>query len=762
MTRVLIIAVVQWFWCTNMLYAQNVELIGKVTDEHSHRPVELANVYLAKTTCLAYSKQDGMYRLSGVKPGNYELCVSCIGYITFKQQIELTDHSKQINIQLRASIEELSPIVITGTGTNHTVDNAPVQTDIISGEAIRNASGRSIEEIITGISASLDSQSSSMGSTIKINGLGEDYVMILVNGKRLTGSIGGRFDLTRISPEDIKQIEVVKGASSTLYGSDAIAGVINIITNKSKHKLSLTNSTRVGAYSEWRQLNALLFSRDKLSGKTSFSRSQTDGWQLSNMEFNSSWDSNHDLDYLELTYDKPVNKKHSYTIKQLLTYDFNTKLSVDAELSWYEKTLYFPFKGNMYNYYYNNTSVSVSGKYKLHKDDYIDFSAEYGNYLYYTEYPYKYNEQYYTADGVLSVTYYPGDRFKNSEQANINFSAKGVFHLNDNNTLSLGSEVVGDQLESKYRLLQDEVEAYTYAVFGQDEFKLHNNISIVGGVRFIYHRMFGFMATPKVSGMLKSGKFTNRINYAYGFKSPTLKELYYYYESNRMGTYTLYLGNEDLKPQKSRYYSASTQYKNKKFNSELALYINQINDMIDYEVIDTEYEYAIKGIEETKKRYNINEAQLLGFDWSFNYKPFTSLNVGGGYSYVDAENKTANIRLDGTSEHSATFKAAWNRNWNNYALNINVSGVYKSDKYYYEEDEDNEDKIYADPYQLWKLTTRHTLNKFQKIAIDLLAGMDNIFDYVDDRPYGSHYGTLNPGRTYFVGLNIKFTAVEKN
>ncbi len=79
------------------------------------------------------------------------------------------------------------------------------------------------------------------------------------------------------------------------------------------------------------------------------------------MKYNHKWEKNHDLPYLVRTYDKPVNKSRGYTLTQNFEYDANKKLSLNADLSWYEKTLCFPFKGRMHNYYYNNRSASLGG-----------------------------------------------------------------------------------------------------------------------------------------------------------------------------------------------------------------------------------------------------------------------------------------------------------------------------------------------------------------------------------------------------------------
>ncbi len=756
MNRIFVIAILQL--CIRcIVYGQAYTLTGQILDASSHESVPYASIYLDSVFLSSVSDDSGYYNFDKIQPGVYNLCISHLGYQKTCRQIIITDNPVISDFELSPLADTLSPIVVTGTGTPYRLEDVPVQTEIITSNTLQKISGRGIEDIISNIDPSLDFTSSSMGTSIKINGLGEDYVLILINGKRLTGKIGGYYDLSRIDPEDVEQIEIIKGAASTLYGSDAIGGVINIITKKSQNIIKAVNNTRVGAYGDLRQFNSLSFQKKKFSSKTSFNYKKTDGWQLSDMEYNSKWESNHDLPYLVTTYDMPVNKNWAYTISQNINFNPTKKISLYTDFSWYEKTLYFPFKGNNYNYYYNDINAAVGGSYKLKNKNYIDFSISFGDFNYYTEYPNKYNVTYYTADDVVKVTYYPGDRFKNSEQINLISQIKGVFKIKEKNILSVGTETYTDNLESKYRLTKDQVMATTWAFYVQDEFKLSEKIDFVGGVRLNYHDKFGFMATPKLSAMYKLTPFTFRFNYASGYKSPTLKELYYYYESNRMGTYRLYLGNEDLKPETSQYFSFSSEYKFKTFKTSLTTYLNRIYNMIDYEIIETSWDNERRGIEETKMRYNIADARNIGVDWLFNINLYKQLSFTGGYSYVDARNITQNIRLNGVSEHSARFKTSWKKSWDKYLLNLTLSGEYKSDKFYLE---DEDEQSYADPYQLWVLTSTHKFKYIHCCNLTLTAGVDNIFNYVDDRPYGSHYGTLNPGRTFFIGINIDFEKVK--
>lgn len=745
-----------------LVTAQSVVLKGKVFNKESAQVVDFANVYIDSINIVASSDQFGQYKFTKLRKGECTLYVTHLGYEKYTRQIILKNGENTFDIALIPKSETISPIVVTGTGTTYHLDNVPVQTEIITQKDIAEVGDQSVEEVLSSISSSLDFTLSSMGTNLKINGLGNDYVLILVDGKRLTGGVSGYMDLSRLNPDDIKQIEIVKGASSTLYGSDAIAGVINIITKKSLNKLNVTNNTSLQNYGRIKQLTTFSFQGDKLAGKTFFNYQHTDGWQLNHMKFNTAWEDNHDLPYLIETYYRPVNESKAYTVNQDFDYQINKKLKVYISGSWYEKALFLPFKAQMHNYYYNNRGVSAGGNLDINENSKINFSVDYNNYLYYTEYPYKYNESYIVDGSVLRLTYYPGDRFKNSDETTLIAQAKSVFKFSDNQKLSVGTEFLREMLEAQYRLTIDDASADTYSMYFQDEIEATDNLSYVAGGRVIYYDKTGMTYTPKLSAMYNLILFTFRVTYANGFKSPTLKELYYYYESDRMGMHRLYLGNEDLKPQKSHYFSVSADYKNKSISAGISVYLNRVNNMIDYKIISADEFSQLTGdtlsynrkneIDEFKWRYNINEAQTVGVDCHWGMKLFRQIKLNLGYSFVDAKNLTQNIRLNGTSAHSVTAKASWTKKWNQYQLNANLSGVYKSDKFYLEE---NQTRACAKPYHLLKITTNHTFNHFKNCDITAVLGIDNLLNFIDDSPYGSHYATLTPGRSYLFGLNIK-------
>ena len=176
------------------------------------------------------------------------------------------------------AVEQLDDVVITATGTPHTLKNVPVQTEIISRKQIEQLGAASFEDILSQLSAGFDFNAGDMGSQMTLNGLGNNYILIMIDGKRLNGDNGGENDLGRIDPHNIDHIEIVKGAGSALYGSDAMAGVINIITRKHDDQaLYLENTTRGGSYMDLRQHNSIGFSIGKFTSLTTFQLQHTDG-----------------------------------------------------------------------------------------------------------------------------------------------------------------------------------------------------------------------------------------------------------------------------------------------------------------------------------------------------------------------------------------------------------------------------------------------------------------------------------------------------
>ncbi|MEO1272510.1 MAG: TonB-dependent receptor plug domain-containing protein, partial [Myxococcota bacterium] len=136
-------------------------------------------------------------------------------------------------------------IVVTGSRTEKRLADTPVATEVITREEMIQAGAENVAEVLQE-KAGVQINRSFAGATVQMQGLGSEYVLVLVDGQRVNGRIGGAVDMERFTVENIERIEIVRGASSALYGADALGGVINIITRKADQPFRVEANAKVG------------------------------------------------------------------------------------------------------------------------------------------------------------------------------------------------------------------------------------------------------------------------------------------------------------------------------------------------------------------------------------------------------------------------------------------------------------------------------------------------------------------------------------
>lgn len=670
--------------------------------------------------------------------------------------------------------DSLQEVVVTGTGTQHLLKNAPVQTEVITSKMLRNYSGQSLQDILAGLTASFAFSDDDMGSQMQLNGLGNDYILVLIDGKRIHGDVGGQNDLSLIDPQNIEKIEIVKGASSALYGSDAIAGVVNVITKKHNEGLLFENTTRGGSYGDLRQHNGLGIAIGKFKSYTNFQLQHSDGWQNTATE-----DPSKTEFLITDSRNMTVNRHTNWQVSERLTYEPIKNLELYAEGSTYWKRIYrpsgkYPIDMKFYDLEYRNQSLAAGGIWKLNKADQVTLDMNWDRHAYY----YIYTAEWAMGDGLDQhgnfTTYYPyfrDDEVLQSDQRRVMAHLKGIFSLPYNNRLSGGLEWRYDYLEAPMRVDGGVARDNTEAAYVQDEFSYAISpkvaMNITGGLRLNQNMQFGFRLTPKISGMLSIGENIRlRATWSQGFKTPTPKEQNYRYVKYMSGTY-LYLGNENLTPQTSNYYAVSGEYNWQGLNVTMTGYINNVDNMITLVTIpnsQTPAEYiVIYDPIKTRQYQNLETAETKGIDVSLRYRLNHEWMLGGSYSYLDTDakkydtnhDKLVDVVIDGTAHHKGSWFATWNHDVSkNYHLGIGLYGRMSS-KRYYQIDGDGKG------YQIWRITTNHEFPVSKKWLFRLEAGVDNIFNYVDDTPHGLHLGTTTPGRTIYGTLTIRFSQGKK-
>lgn len=680
--------------------------------------------------------------------------------------------SSNVDAQTVVQSDSLPEVVVTGTGTLHLLKDAPVQTEVINQRMLKNFSGKSIDEILSSLTSSFSFNEDDMGSQMQMNGLGNSYILVLIDGKRIHGDVGGQNDLSLIDPQNIEKIEIVKGASSALYGSDAIAGVVNIITKKHRQEgVLLENSTRVGSYGDLRQHNAVGLNFGKFSSLTNFQLQHSDGWQNTGTE--------HTVGTEPPIYDsrnKTVNRHTNWQVAQRFTYKPTDCLELYADGSIYRKRIYrtsgkYPhYDVKTWDMEYQNASVSAGGTYKLNATDFLQLDVDWNRHAYYYDFTATtLVEDYDKSAGTIYYPYFPylaGQKELQSDQQRTMANLKGVFSLPYNNKLNVGAEYRYDWLKAPTRVRGGKAHDNTQSVYVQDEWNPVDMLNITAGLRLNHNSSFGMKLTPKLSAMLKlSNDFRLRASWSQGFKTPAIRELYYRYVRQMSGTY-LYLGNENLKPQSSNYYSMSAEYTHGSLSLTLSGYYNKLDNMIalvtipNYQAPD-EYIILYDPVK-TRQYQNIETAKTYGLDFNARYS-WRELTVGLGYSYLDTRanqydtthDRMQKVTIDGMAHHKGNVFAMWGHRFSNdYRLGVGVYGRMSSKRYY---QIDGNGK----GYQLWRVTTTHDLGHSKTCDYRLELGVDNIFDYVDRTPHGLHLGTTTPGRTVYATFSIKFHKGKK-
>jgi outer membrane receptor for ferrienterochelin and colicins len=289
---------------------------------------------------------------------------------------------------------------------------------------------------------------------------------------------------------------------------------------------------------------------------------------------------------------------------------------------------------------------------------------------------------------------------------------------------------------------------------------------VTAGLRLNRNEQFGFRLTPKLSAMYRLGEaWRLRGTWSQGFKTPTPKELYYRYVRQMSGTY-LYLGNKDLTPQLSNYYSAGIEYTHHGWSLTLTGYYNRVKDMIALVTIPNyqapEDLYIQYQPIKTRQYKNLEDAKTYGVDVSARYT-MREFTFGLNYSYLDTDaniydthhERMKQVVIDGMAHHKANLFATWNHSFSPiYHLGVGIYGKMSTKRYYQLNGN-------GKGYQIWRLNTTHELAGKKNLKYLIEAGVDNIFNYVDRTDHGLHLGTTTPGTTLYASFTIRFSQGKK-
>ncbi len=669
--------------------------------------------------------------------------------------------------QSRDSISTISlnPVVVTGTGTYHKAENSPVAVKVISKKELEDSQATSLQEALTKLTTNITTHTNGMGTFVNFNGVSDDYLLILENGKRVSGD--DRWD--RISISNIKRIEILPGAAGALYGSDAIAGVINIITNDEKSGINVTNNTRITSKNRLDEDINVDINAGKFSSFLSYKYKQADNWQVNPyQEFNEG-----DSSVFKLTGRPMSTGFHSNDLNGRFEWRFNDRISIYVRGDYYDYKTDRPQSAS----YFTQSKDKSTGAYSYKQKTAYTYDLHHKSYLYGagarwtpTNRVHLYVDMY--SDNFTSKYNYwqtaekEGYSVTRKRTHYYNENVRGIFRLADWNKLYGGVEFIQDYLTSESDNINSET-SNTYNFFVQDEINIFTSLEGVIGLRYTYNDNFDSNFTPNVGLFYHIGGFRFRASYAGGYKTPTLSQLYATDQAKTASRYTL--NNESLKAEKNDFWNGNAEYSNNWFSLSVSGFVNKIRDMINYRTmtqdeIDTDEhltELYDEGWTTIRQRDNIDKATIKGINANLKFILPYGFTISGGYTYTDAKAKTKSLDknaqayvttetpVDKSVRNVANIVATWDHSWGNYHLNININGHIQSKRY-------SSTYGYAPHYQQWDLNTRHSI-ALRQVTLEPGIGVENLFNQRDTSPWNSNFSTINPGRSLYVSFAVKFT-----
>ncbi|NDY74314.1 TonB-dependent receptor plug domain-containing protein [Desulfobacter hydrogenophilus] len=603
-----------------------------------------------------------------------------------------------------ASVEKKMVVTAKSNQADHDI---PVSSTIITAEDIVSSNAASIKDVLieqAGINPSVNSSSVYGRQNISIRGSATGHVLILVDGKKVSGSdaqIGhSDFEYNWVPMDAIERIEVIKGPMSSIYGSQAIGGVVNIITKKSSKKfygdvdVSYGDSSDDGGDEFKLGLSVGGRIADRLSLFASAEHSDRDPSRDENDSTETKIEGkeiNNGLAKIQFDIDETQYIEASYGQGN------EDRLEVD-------NVLYYDIDRKNYSVGYNKEFNSVT----------LDFDA------YVTD-----SDTHYTT--TSSTGGYTHNMTDSVIRGEVDIAAF------KNQYIVTGAEFKNQDYEKAYdkdagsdKNFADDMD--NTSIFLQDEINITEAFIITLGTRYDYHEKFNGEWSPKIGALYKLGEHHRiRVNYGEGFMAPTVTQNSSSYVATAMRGITI-SGNDDLQPETSKSVELGYEFFTDTMEFKAAVYKTDVNNLID-----TEY---LPGSSSEKIYTNVDSVTIQGFECELSQDITQDYNIRIGYHYLDTEDDSTGKDLENRPRHTVNVRLNATLPWDIHAtVGANYTG------------EQIDDEEECDDFILFNAQISKTFYD----SITLRLGVDNISDEdLDDMPYDI------AGRMIYAGMNFKF------
>ncbi len=618
---------------------------------------------------------------------------------------------------------EMEQVVVTGTRTPKLLANTPVLTKLITASDIAKADATNLRDLLQQVLPGVEF-SYAMNQQVHMNfsGFGGQSMLILVDGERLAGETMDDVDFSRLCMDNVDHIEIVKGAASALYGSNAAGGVINIITKNGIRPFALNLNARLGRHHEQRYGLSWQQGAGRWSNLLTVNRNRSDNYDVHNG-------------------DTPVTRvvatiygDATWNFKEQLSYRPSEKLSLTGRAGYFYRQL---VRTSETPERYRDFSGGLRGIWKPDTHNSLDLS--------------------YAFDQYDKSDYQRITRLDIRDYSNVQNSLRLLYNhtFGSDDVLSLGADYMHDYLFNTN--LEDRTRRQdSFDAFAQYDWNVSRQWEAVGALRYDYFSDGRISRlTPKVSVRYQPVRNLNfRASYGMGFRAPTLKEKYYNFD---MAGIWIVEGNPALKPEVSHNFNLSADYTHRHYNFTLAAYYNRIRDKIATGA--PFYKNPSDRIPHLPY-LNLDDYSVSGGEATAQARWPNGLTARLSYAYTherlpkDKNSNAVNNQYIPARKHSMTGHIDWDRQFSTaYGLNIGLDGRFLSAV-------DNQEfvdyydiskgirTIHYPAYALFKLSLVQRIGKGVKASVIL----DNLFNYKPEYYYLNC--PLTDGTNLMVGLSV--------
>ncbi|OIP01451.1 MAG: hypothetical protein AUJ97_07035 [Bacteroidetes bacterium CG2_30_32_10] len=752
-------------------YAQSIS--GNISDIKSSKTIPGVNV-LIKSSIGATSDAQGNYKISNIKAGEYTLKVSCIGYEEIKKKVVAKENENiTLNFLLTPSTVMMNEVVISSTKTENLVKDVPQRVQLITAKQIETIPANTVDDLLAyspmvNISRPFGVLSSKSTVTMRgLSGKEQSRTLVLVDGIPVNKSDGGTVNWNLYDVDNVERIEVIKGPGSSLYGGNAMGGVINIISKKPIEKFAGSASIEGGTYNTFGgHLN--------MNGKQTLTNKNSFYWRLSGQYLQS--DGYITQDSINRTPYTVKSTSQIYGTVLKTGYDFG-KNNIELNASYFVDNMgtgekVYQEDGNFtehdtyqlmakYKGERNKTKWNISGYYLLE------------NYIKVNEYL---KDNLYTLYDVASA------------RTDLGFLSTVTRNFGKYNTITSGIDIKYGSVDASdiYYTSTDQVDnagkMNTYALFVQDEINLTTKFKIVGGLRYDYAKFYDGLfnienpssamsnmsiynqpqmenktwsaLSPKIATQYKiSNDFRTYVSYSKGFRPSVLDDLC---RSGRVkGGFKV--ANPALEPEYIDNYELGSDITLfKKLFVALTGYYSLGKDFMYY--VSTGEKIDLGGEKDVFVRENISKVEIYGVEAEANYEITPKLTIFGNYAYTHSQIKdhiVKNPSIDSnlTKKYLTdvpTNMAVAGFSWKNRIVNMSVFCRYTGEMWI------NDLNSYDDKYFMaYKYPSYYTVDaKLSKEIGKLMLGIS--IQNITDQKYWDSKKAVCPGRFVMGKIGYKF------